>query len=83
MKKELDDMQKWDMKSFAISDYTAVASGADTMISTYKVTIEGTYDGKDASGTYNAGSVWKMKKGEWQAIFHTNVKEAPAAKPAG
>jgi hypothetical protein len=83
MKKELDDMQKWDMKSFAISDYTAVASGADTMMSTYKVTIEGTYDGKDASGTYNAGSVWKMKKGEWQAIFHTNVKEAPAAKPAG
>ena len=82
MKKELDDMQKWDMKSFAISDYTAFASGADTMISTYKVTIEGTYDGKDASGTYNAGSVWKMKKGGWQAIFHTNVKEA-AAKPAG
>src|SRR5207245_9334863 len=40
MKKELDDMQKWDMKSFAISDYTAVASGADTMISTYKVKIE-------------------------------------------
>src|SRR5436190_8617102 len=82
MKKELDDMQKWDMKSFAISDYTAIASGADTMMSTYKVTIEGTYDGKDASGTYNAGSVWKMKKGGWQAIFHTNVKEA-AAKPVG
>ncbi len=80
MKKELDDMQKWDMKSFAISDYTAVASGADTMMSTYKVTIEGTYDGKDASGTYNAGSVWKMKKGAWQAIFHTNVKEEATAK---
>jgi hypothetical protein len=83
MKKELDDMQKWDMKSFAISDYTAVASGADTMMSTYKVTVEGTYDGKDASGTYNAGSVWKMQKGAWMAIFHTNVKEEPAAKPAG
>ena len=83
MNKELDDMQKWDMKSFAISDYTAVASGADTMMSTYKVTIEGTYDGKDASGTYNAGSVWKMKKGAWQAIFHTNVKVETAAKPAG
>src|SRR5438552_18545003 len=82
MKKELDDMQKWDMKSFAISDYTAVASGADTMMSTYKVAVEGTYDGKDASGTYNAGSVWKMKNGAWQAIFHTNVKEA-AAKPVG
>jgi len=83
MKKELDDMQKWDMKSFAISDYTAVASGADTMMSTYKVAVEGTYDGKDASGTYNAGSVWKMKNGAWHAIFHTNVKVETAAKPAG
>ena len=83
MKKELDDMQKWDMKSFAISDYTAVASGADTMMSTYKVTVEGTYDGKDASGIYNAGSVWKMKNGAWHAIFHTNVKGETAAKPAG
>jgi hypothetical protein len=83
MKKELDDMQKWDMKSFAISDYTAVASGADTMMSTYKVAVEGTYDGKDASGTYNAGSVWKMNKGAWQAIFHTNVKVESAAKSTG
>ena len=79
MKKEMDDMQKWDMKSFAISDYNVVAVGADTTISHYKVTIEGTYDGKDASGIYNAGSVWKKQNGEWQAIFHTNVKEA---KPA-
>jgi hypothetical protein len=83
MKKELDDMQKWDMKSFAISDYTAVASGADTMMSTYKVTVEGTYDGKDASGTYYAGSVWKMNKGAWQAIFHTNVMVESAAERTG
>ena len=79
MKKEMDDMQKWDMKSFAISDYNVVAVGADTMMSRYKVTLEGTYDGKDASGTYYAGSVWKKQDGQWQAIFHTNVKEA---KPA-
>jgi hypothetical protein len=83
MQTEMDDMQKWDMKSFAISDYKAISVGEDTMMSTYKVTLEGTYDGKDASGTYNAGSVWKKHKGEWQAIFHTNVKEATSAKPAG
>src|SRR6266446_7721089 len=82
MQTEMDDMKKWDMKSFAISDYNVVPVGADTMMSTYKVTIEGTYDGKDASGTYNAGSVWKKFRGEWQAIFHTNVKEATSAKPA-
>ena len=80
MKKELDDMQKWNMKSFAISDYNVASAGADTMISSYKVTIEGTIDGKDASGTFNSGSVWKAHKGEWQAIFHTNVKQEAAAK---
>ena len=77
--KELDDMKKWDMKSFTISDYNIVSVGAGTIMSTYKVVLEGTYDGKDSSGTYNAGSVWKMGKGGWQAIFHTNVKEE---KPA-
>ncbi len=80
MKKETDDMQKWDMKSFAISDYNVVSSGGDVMVSSYKVTIEGTYDGKNASGTFYAGSVWKKHKGEWQAVFHTNVKEEAPAK---
>jgi hypothetical protein len=78
MQKELTDMQKWDMKSFAISDYKVTSDGSDTILTTYKVTVEATYDGKDQSGTYNAGSVWKKQNGEWQAIFHTNIKEAPA-----
>ena len=78
LQKELADMQKWDMKSFAISDYKATPAGPDTCVTTYKVAIEGTYDGKDQTGTYNAASVWKKSKGGWQAIFHTNVKQAPA-----
>ena len=78
--KELADMKKWDMKSFTISDYNIVSVGTDTVMSTYKVVVEGTYDGKDASGTFNAGSVWKMAKGGWQAIFHTNVKQAAAER---
>jgi len=84
MQKEVADMQKWDMKSFAISDYKATPAGPDTCITTYKVALEGTYDGQGQSGTYNAASVWKKQKGQWQAIFHTNVKEATAAgaKPA-
>ena len=78
LQKELADMQKWDMKSFTISDYKATPAGSDTCVTTYKVAIEGTYDGKDQTGTYNAASVWKKSKGGWQAIFHTNVKQAPA-----
>jgi hypothetical protein len=80
MQGELAAMQKWDMKSFAISDYKVTAEGSDTVVTTYKVAIEGTVDGKDQSGTYNAASVWKKQKGEWMAIFHTNIKEAEAAK---
>ena len=78
MQKELADMQKWDMKSFAISDYKVTSAGPDTYVTTYKVAVEGTYDGKDQTGTYNAASIWKKSKGGWQAIFHTNVKQAPA-----
>jgi hypothetical protein len=82
MEKELADMQKWEIKSFAISDYKVTSEGSDTVVSTYKVKVEGTFDGKDASGTYNAASVWKKEKGEWRAIFHTNIKEAGPATDA-
>jgi hypothetical protein len=77
---ELDDMKKWDMKSFTISDFTAFSDEPDVMVTTYTVKIEGTYDGKDHSGTFNCGSVWKTEKGVWMAIFHTNTKQEAAAK---
>lgn len=80
LQKELDDMKKWDMKSFTISDYTAFSDEPDVVVTTYMVKLEGTYDGKDMSGTYNCGTVWKTEKGAWMAIFHTNTKEE---KPAG
>ena len=76
MAKELSDMKKWDMKSFAISDFKAISDEKDIMVSSYKVTVAGTFDGKDASGVYNAGSVWKLENGEWLAIFHTNILTA-------
>jgi hypothetical protein len=77
---ELDDMKKWDLKSFTISDFNAFSDEPDVMVTTYTVKIEGTYDGKDHSGTFNCGSVWKTEKGVWMAIFHTNAKQEAAAK---
>jgi hypothetical protein len=74
--KELDAMKKWDMKSFAISDYDIFSDEKDVIVSTYTVKVEGTFDGKDMSGTYNAGSVWKKEGNNWLAIFHTNIKQA-------
>jgi hypothetical protein len=79
MQKELDDMKKWDMKSFTISDFDFFSDEPDVIVTTYTVKVEGTYDGKDNSGTYNAGSVWKKEKSTWLAIFHTNMKQAAAA----
>ena len=78
MAKELSDMKKWEMKSFEISDYKTTSAGPNLVISSYIVKVEGTYDGKDASGTYNAGSVWHKKgaRSDWMAVFHTNVKQA-------
>ena len=74
LEKELADMKKWDMKSFAISDFDTFSDEKDVMVTTYKVKIEGTVDSKDVSGTYNAGSVWKKEGNDWLAIFHTNIK---------
>src|SRR5215510_6692398 len=76
MAKELDAMKKWDMKSFAISDYDVFSDEKDVIVATYTVKVEGTVDGKDMSGTYNAGSVWKKEGSNWLAIFHTNIKRA-------
>jgi hypothetical protein len=80
LKQELDGMQKSDMKSFTISDYTAFSDEPDVIVTTYKCAVQGTQDGKDNSGTYNCGTVWKSQNGVWMAIFHTNAKAETAAK---
>ena len=79
MQKELDAMTKTDMKSFSLSDFNVVATDADTAIVSYKAKVESTSEGKDNSGDYNCGSIWQMKNGKWQAIFHADMK---AEKPA-
>jgi hypothetical protein len=83
LQNELADMQKWDMKSFEFSDFDMFSDEKDVIVTTYKVKVEGTVDGKDMSGTYNAGSVWKLENGQWLAIFHTNIKQETTSTPAG
>jgi hypothetical protein len=83
MQNELAIMQKWDMKSFEISDFDMFSDEKDVIVTTYKVKVDGTVEGEDMSGNYNAGSVWKLENGQWLAIFHTNIKEEAAAAPAG
>jgi len=72
--KEVADVKKADLKSFSFSDVTVVFPDKDTALLTYKVTTQGTQDGKDVSGTYNAASVWHKGAGGWLGVFHTEVK---------
>jgi hypothetical protein len=74
LKAELDGMQNSALKSFTISDFTSFSDEPDVIVTTYKCTIQGSNGGKDTSGTYNCGTVWKMENNIWMAIFHTNIK---------
>ncbi len=76
MSDELTSMKASEVRSFAISDFQIFSDEKDVIVATYTVKLDGTQDGKDASGTYNAGTVWKEENGEWLAIFHTQVKQA-------
>src|SRR5262245_25158555 len=83
LQQEVDGMSKTDMKSFDLSGFNVVFPDKKTAIITYKAKIEATSEGKDVSGTYNAASIWHVSKGQWLGIFHTDMKEEIAAKPAG
>lgn len=77
---EMDAMKTMEMKSFSLSDINVTSPDADTAILTCKCALDATSGGKDVSGNYNCGSIWRKEKGEWHAIFHTDMKED---KPAG
>ncbi len=80
MQAELDVMKKRDMKSFSLSDFKVVMTDADTAVIAYKAKVEASMGGKTEAGDYNCGTVWRMKNGAWQAIFHADMKEEKAAK---
>ena len=80
MAAEMDAMSKTTMKSFALSDIKVTMTDADTALIAYKCKVESSFDGKDNSGTYNCGSVWRKMGSEWKGVFHADSKEAPAAK---
>ncbi|MGH9551048.1 MAG: nuclear transport factor 2 family protein [Terriglobales bacterium] len=83
MQKELAEMPKWDVKSFNITDFDIFSDEKDVIVTTYTVKIDATYQGKDMSGTFIGGTVWKQENGKWLAIFHTHVKQETGATPAG
>ena len=79
---EIASVARIDMKSFALRDFTVTMADPNTAVLTYKCKVEGTAGGKDTSGDYNCGSIWQMKNGKWQAIFHSDMKAEGAASAA-
>ena len=69
-------MQKWDMKSFAISDYDMFSDEKDVIVTTYKVKVEGTWMVRTCPAPTMPGPSGKQEDGQWLAIFHTNIKQA-------
>jgi hypothetical protein len=71
---EVADMAKTDLRSYSFADTNVTFPSAGVAVITYKVTGQGTFDGKDMSGTYNAASVYVQREGKWLGVFHTEVK---------
>jgi hypothetical protein len=72
--KEMTDVKKLDLKSYTLGDIGVVFIDKDAALLTYTATVEGTQDGKDASGKMNAASVWKKEGTDWRCVFHTDAQ---------
>ena len=71
---EAEGVLKVELKSYALSETKVVFPNRDTPVLTYKVTVQGNYQGQDISGSYYCSSVWVKDGGKWLAALHTEVK---------
>ena len=74
LEREVADMEKTDLRDYSFADPKVVFPSADVAVMTYKVTMQETVAGQDASGTYNSASVWNKRGGKWLGVFHTEIK---------
>ncbi len=83
--KQMDNLRATDLKSFELSDFDVVFPDADTAVLTYKATITfvmAMEEGRERSGIFNVGSVWKMSNGAWHVIFHSDSEQEKPQVPA-
>jgi hypothetical protein len=73
----MSSMSKIDMKSFSLGNFNVSMVSNDVAIISCKAKVE-TNDG--SSRELNCGTVWNRKKGEWKAIFHSDMRVETAAK---
>jgi hypothetical protein len=75
----LKSMKETELKSYSMNDPKCVFPDPDTAIVTYTVTLTATEKGKDISGTYNAGAVWRKMGADWRLIFYSEAVPDKAA----
>jgi len=75
----LKSMKETELKSYSINDPKCVFPDPETAIVTYKVTLTANQKGKDISGTFNAGAVWRKMDADWRLIFYSEVVPDKAA----
>ena len=73
--RELQNMSKTNLRSFAISNLSArpIDAGED-ILTTYMVEVKGTQGKTDISGRYWASSVWHRAGNKWLTAYHTEIK---------
>jgi hypothetical protein len=71
---EVEGVRIVDLKNYSLTDVKVVFPNKGTAVLTYKVTVQGSFQGQDISGVYYASSVWVNQGGKWLAILHTEAK---------
>ncbi|MDQ3120092.1 MAG: nuclear transport factor 2 family protein [Verrucomicrobiota bacterium] len=77
----MKSMKETEMKSYSFNDPKCIFPDPETAIVTYKVTVNATQAGKDISGTYNSGGVWRKMGADWRLIFYGEAKPEKTAAP--
>ena len=62
------------LRAFTISDFSARTLDARIRLVTYKIAIQGSFDGADISGVFWASSVWRKVNGHWLLQLHSETK---------
>src|SRR5262245_58137616 len=71
---EVDGVRIVDLRSYSLADTKIVFPNKATAVLTYKVTVQGSFQGQDFSGVYYCSSVWANERGTWLAVLHTESK---------
>jgi hypothetical protein len=67
----LRSIGKRHIASYSLEDFQVLEPAADTVLTIYKVTLSGTFDGRSVPpSTVREASVWVKRSGKWLAVLN-------------